>query len=255
MPRTPLSPTDALALLDAVLEANAGTRNPRLKRVMAALIRHLHAFTSKSTDARRVAGRLEFLVAIGQATGQKKNEGSCWPTSSGSRRWCSCASAHQALAAESPAGAARPVLARQSAAAAPANTHRARSTPGVPLDVAARCATRGPPDRRRQRRDLAGLARGPVREPGPRAGRHEPARPLRDRCRRPLLVPHGAPGRLPGADRRALRRAAARAAAATHPAGAPALHGGKPGHKVLARSSSTTTTRMPSTTSVFGAVG
>ena len=76
MSRKPLSPTDAQALLDAVLEANAGTRHPRLRQVLDALIRHVHAFALEvdlTPDELQVG--LDFLVAVGKATGPEKHEG------------------------------------------------------------------------------------------------------------------------------------------------------------------------------------
>ena len=72
----PLSASDPGALLEAVLEANETTAHPRLKAVMAAAIRHLHAFALEvdlTTDELHVG--LEFLVAIGRATGPAKHEG------------------------------------------------------------------------------------------------------------------------------------------------------------------------------------
>lgn len=72
----PLPSSSPEALLDAVLQANEGTRDPRLKQVMAAAIRHLHAFALEvdlTPDELQVG--LDFLVAIGKATGPRKHEG------------------------------------------------------------------------------------------------------------------------------------------------------------------------------------
>ncbi|WP_326544117.1 dioxygenase family protein [Pseudorhodoferax sp.] len=72
----PLPSSDPAALLAAVLQANEGTANPRLKQVMAAVIRHLHALAVEvdlTPDELQVA--LDFLVAVGQATGPRKHEG------------------------------------------------------------------------------------------------------------------------------------------------------------------------------------
>ena len=76
MTQAALSPTDPNALLEAVLRANEGTQDPRLKTVMAAAIRHLHAFALEvdlQPDELQVG--LDFLVAVGQATGPRKHEG------------------------------------------------------------------------------------------------------------------------------------------------------------------------------------
>jgi len=71
-----LSPTDANVLLDAVLESNSGTPDPRLRQILEGLIRHLHAFAIETdiTPAELEYG-LNFLVQIGQATGPRKHEG------------------------------------------------------------------------------------------------------------------------------------------------------------------------------------
>ncbi len=71
-----LSPSDPQELLTAVLRANAGTGNPRLKEVMAAAIRHLHAFAVEVDLApQELQTGLDFLVAVGKATGPRKHEG------------------------------------------------------------------------------------------------------------------------------------------------------------------------------------
>jgi catechol 1,2-dioxygenase len=76
MRNEPLSSSDPKALLDAVLEANATTPDPRLRRILEAAIRHIHAFALEVdlTPAELEAG-LDFLVRIGQASGPKKHEG------------------------------------------------------------------------------------------------------------------------------------------------------------------------------------
>ena len=76
MRNEPLSSSDPEALLDAVLEANATTPNPRLRQILEAAIRHIHAFALEVdlTPAELEAG-LDFLVRIGQASGPKKHEG------------------------------------------------------------------------------------------------------------------------------------------------------------------------------------
>lgn len=64
------------ALLDAVLAANARTANPRLREVLAALIRHLHAFAlDVDLSPAELDTGLDFLVRIGQASGPRKHEG------------------------------------------------------------------------------------------------------------------------------------------------------------------------------------
>jgi len=69
-------PATPQALLDAVLRANSKTPNPRLKAVMDATIRHLHALVREiDLTYGELEIPLDFLVRIGQATGPKKHEG------------------------------------------------------------------------------------------------------------------------------------------------------------------------------------
>lgn len=73
---TALSPSDPAALLAAVLRANETTRHPRLREVLAAAIRHLHAFAVEvdlTPDELQLG--LDFLVAVGKETGPRKHEG------------------------------------------------------------------------------------------------------------------------------------------------------------------------------------
>ncbi|MGA0611761.1 dioxygenase [Caldimonas sp. KR1-144] len=69
-------PAEPDALLHAVLRANDGTDNARLREVMGSLLRHLHAFAREvGLNYRELEQGLDFLVRIGQATGPKKHEG------------------------------------------------------------------------------------------------------------------------------------------------------------------------------------
>jgi catechol 1,2-dioxygenase len=72
----PLPASDPGALLHAVLEANETTADPRLRTILAAGIKHLHAFALEVdlTPAELQVG-LDFLVDIGKATGAEKHEG------------------------------------------------------------------------------------------------------------------------------------------------------------------------------------
>ena len=68
--------TSPEALLAAVLKSNANTGNPRLKEILEIGIRHLHAFALEADLApSELEVGLDFLVAIGQASGPKKHEG------------------------------------------------------------------------------------------------------------------------------------------------------------------------------------
>lgn len=74
--KKPLPSNDPGALLAAVLDANAGTENPRLKALLDSAIRHLHAFALEvdlTPDELHMG--LDFLVAVGKASGPAKHEG------------------------------------------------------------------------------------------------------------------------------------------------------------------------------------
>jgi len=67
---------NADGVTDAVLTAMAGAPNPRLREVMAAFVRHLHAFTREvrlTQDEYDFA--IDFLNRIGRATNDAHNEG------------------------------------------------------------------------------------------------------------------------------------------------------------------------------------
>jgi len=66
---------DAEKLTDEVLEAYAGTPDPRLRELLAALIRHLHAFAMETalTPQEWMAG-IEFLTAVGQKCDPQRQE-------------------------------------------------------------------------------------------------------------------------------------------------------------------------------------
>lgn len=63
------------SVLSAAVQAMERTPDPRLRELMVALLRHLHAFIRETglTEA-EYERALRFLVDIGQATGERKNE-------------------------------------------------------------------------------------------------------------------------------------------------------------------------------------
>jgi protocatechuate 3,4-dioxygenase beta subunit len=67
--------TDDQKLTDEVLRAYAGTPDPRLRELLAALIRHLHAFAAETglTHQEWLAG-LEFLTEVGQRCDEQRQE-------------------------------------------------------------------------------------------------------------------------------------------------------------------------------------
>jgi catechol 1,2-dioxygenase/hydroxyquinol 1,2-dioxygenase len=66
---------DEFTVTDATLEQMAGTTNPRLKQIMAAAVRHMHAFVREVelTPAEWIQG-LQFLTAVGQACTSVRQE-------------------------------------------------------------------------------------------------------------------------------------------------------------------------------------
>lgn len=69
------SPADAVTLLASVLAENERTESDRLRTVLRSLIEHLHAFAQETQlNYEELELGLQFLNAIGQATGPKKNE-------------------------------------------------------------------------------------------------------------------------------------------------------------------------------------
>ena len=71
----PTLPTTPESLLPLVLQAMANTPDARLRELMASLTTHLHLFVRENrvTEA-EFETAVGFLVGIGQATGEKKNE-------------------------------------------------------------------------------------------------------------------------------------------------------------------------------------
>lgn len=68
-------PTTPASLLPLVLQSMASTSSPRLRELMNGLVAHLHAFALETRlTEEEFEQALAFLVAVGQATGEKKNE-------------------------------------------------------------------------------------------------------------------------------------------------------------------------------------
>ena len=63
-------PANPDALLQAVLQANQGTRDARTREILDALIRHIHAFAAEvRLNYDELHKGLDFMVRVGQATG------------------------------------------------------------------------------------------------------------------------------------------------------------------------------------------
>ena len=176
---------------DAVIDALQRTENPRLKQVLASLVRHLHAFardvrlTEEEFDA-----AITLVTALGQQTTASHNETRLIAGSLGLSSLVCLLNNGDDGQTETSANLLGPFW-RQGAPPTPewrldpALAHPWQS------DVlhGSCCRSAIYADRRRRGRCLAGLDVGPLREPGPRAGRDEPAWPFHHRCGRQFRVP------------------------------------------------------------------
>jgi catechol 1,2-dioxygenase len=139
MTKTPISPTDPQALLDAVLAANETTSNERLRTIMASLIRHIHQFAVEvDLTHEELDYGLDFLVAIGQASGPRKHEGILLADILGLATLVQLRGSRQALAA----GGTEPALIgpfwRENQPLFASGSRISGDTPGVPLTVTGR---------------------------------------------------------------------------------------------------------------------
>ncbi len=222
------TPDSVLAL---ALSAMERTPDARLRSVMGALTRHLHAFVQEvALTENEFEQALGFLVDIGQASGETKNEVVLAADLLGLST-AGCADEPPARRTGRIDGrAARAVLARQRPAVRARRIDRARRHARHAADSrrhGARCTRRA--DRGRDGRRLAGLAGRPLREPGPDAGGHEPARAFSDRRQGRFRFSSVRPAGYPVPTDGPCGDSAARAATPSEPAGAPALHGQQAG--------------------------
>ena len=209
----------------AVLAELQRAKDPRFKEIMSALVRHLHDFARevKLTEEEFQAA-VGYIVALGKHTNETHNEAVLMSGSLGFSTLDLPAQQRRQRPDRDLAEPARPVLAHAFAGDGERRLDRALADAG-PGAVRQRLVQgrRGQAGRRRRGRRLAVLARGLLREPGSGAGRHEPARQVHHRPRRPHRFPQRQAGRLSDPDRRPGRRAPARAGPPQHAAGAPAL--------------------------------
>lgn len=123
------------SVLPLALQAMAGTPDPRLRSLIESLTRHLHAFVQETRLTEdEFEQALEFIVAIGQATGEKKNEVVLAADILGLSTLVALQN-NQDPQGESPAALLGPFW-RANAPSCEAGDNIARSgTPGVPLFV------------------------------------------------------------------------------------------------------------------------
>ncbi len=127
--------TTADSVLPAVVEAMGRTPDPRLRDLMTALVRHLHAFVRETRLTESEYERaLQFLVAIGQATGDKKNEVVLAADILGLSTVVALQN-NETPQGESPAALLGPFWRAQAPDCAPGDSIARAQTPGTPLQV------------------------------------------------------------------------------------------------------------------------
>ena len=123
------------SVLGFTLQAMARTPDSRLRTVMDALTRHLHAFVQEvKLSEEEFEQALEFIVAIGQATGEKKNEVVLAADILGVSTVVALQN-NQDPHGESPAALLGPFWRANSPACALGDNIARSGTPGVPLAV------------------------------------------------------------------------------------------------------------------------
>ncbi len=127
------TPESVLAVALAAMER---TPDPRLREVMAALTRHLHAFAQEvrltEAEFERAIG---FLVGIGQATGPKKNEVVLAADLLGVSTLVALLNNPASAGGESPAALLGPFWRERAPLCEPGESIARAGTPGVPLEV------------------------------------------------------------------------------------------------------------------------
>ena len=207
------------------LAAMARTDDPRLREILTALVKHLHAFVRETrlTEAEFRAATA-VVNEIGQRSNDSHNEAVLMAGSLGvSSLVCLLANGVEG-SAETSQSLLGPFWRLHSPRVANGGSLLRSETPGEPSvrDRAAWSTRRA--RRSRARRSTSGTPRpiGLYENQDSRAGRDEPARQVCDRRRRPLLVLDGEDGRLSDSDRRRRRAPAACAEPPAETAGASA---------------------------------
>ena len=194
---------DELQLTEAVLAETGRADDPRFREIVQALIRHLHDFARevRLTEAEFDAS-INIVARLGQLTTPSHNEVRLMAGSLGLSTLV-CLMNNGTEEKPTSANLLGPFW-RQGAPVMNSGDSIVRSpTEGPPLFFTGTVdGHRRQAGRRRRDRRLARLADRPVREPGPRPGRVEPARQVLHRRRRRLQVPQRQAVGLPGADGR-----------------------------------------------------
>ena len=170
----------------AVLAEIARAPDPRFREIMSAFVRHLHGFAREvKLTEEEFQTAVGYIVALGQKTTDSHNEAVLMSGSLGFSTLICLLNNGNHGATETTANLLGPFWRPNSprtetAARWCARRRRACRSSSTPGSRTARQAGRG-----RRCRHLAFLDRGLLREPGSGAGRHEPARHVHHRRRRP----------------------------------------------------------------------
>ena len=201
----------------AVLSEIERAPDARFREVMSALVSHLHAFVREvKLTEEEFHQACAIINAIGQNTNAFHNEAVLMSGSLGVSTLVCLLNNGNNGATETTANLLGPFWRLDSPRTENGGSIIRSPTPGAG-DVRQRLGqgSRRQAGRRRRGRHLAVLDRGPLREPGPDPGRHEPARQVHHRRRWPFRLPQHQAGGLSDPGRRAGRRSAARRRAAT----------------------------------------
>ena len=196
----------------AVLKEYERIKNPRLREIVAALVRHLHEFARevKLTEEEFQAA-MAYIVALGKKTTETHNEAVLMSGSLGFSTLICLLNNGNRGQTETDANLLGPFWRMDSPPTKNGDTIIRSPTPGPVLFVDAWFRdTDGQADRRRRGRRLAFLDGRLLREPGSGPGRHESARQVHHRQGRPHQFPQRQACRLPDPDRRPGRRTVAR---------------------------------------------
>ena len=175
----------------AVLSELQRAPDPRFREIMSIFVRHLHDFVreAKLTEEEFHAA-IAYVVALGKHSSESHNEAVLMSGSLGLSALICLLNNGNHGATETDHNMLRAVLAHAFACHAERRLDRAFAHAGagdVRRCPVPRCERQS--DRRCRGRYLALLAGGLLREPGPGAGRHEPARQVLHRRRRPYRLP------------------------------------------------------------------
>ena len=169
----------------AVLAELARAPDPRFREIMAAFVRHLHDFAREvRLTEEEFQTAIAYLVALGQHTTESHNEAVLMAGSLGFSTLICLLNNGNNGQTETTANLLGPFWRHELAADRERRLDRALADAGRGA-VRQRLGERPgrPAGRGGRGRRVAFLARGLLREPGPGAGRHEPARQVRHRQR------------------------------------------------------------------------